>query len=128
MAEAKKTQWLGLWKNRQGVYSGQVFKKADIPPYSRLIVRYNKFRDANSNRPAFVYCFASGDAADAITIEVTKSEYASLAEYEDMYCFTHPELQRLINLVAVAAGGDGEWGEHIVSDFCHGYGMDTHVY
>lgn len=128
MAETAKTQWLGLWKNRQGVYSGQTIKKAEIPPYSRLIVRYNKFWNANSNLPKFVYCFASGDAARAITIEVTHDEYVSSSEYEDMFCFDREELQSLINRVAVAAGGAGEYGEHIVEDFCEGYGMETRVF
>ena len=36
-----KTEWLGLQNNREGVYSGQIIKKADIPPYSRLIVLFN---------------------------------------------------------------------------------------
>lgn len=70
-----KTEWKGLWNNREGVYSGQVIKKSDIPDYARLIVRYNKYYDKDSNRPRFVYCFANGDAAKAITMKVDKEEY-----------------------------------------------------
>jgi hypothetical protein len=68
----EKTEWKGLWRNRAGVYSGQVLKKADIPKYARLIVRKNRFYDADSNRPMFVYTFAQGEASDAITIKTEK--------------------------------------------------------
>ena len=132
---AEKSKWYGLWNNREGVYSGQVINKADIPSYSRLIVRYNKFYDKDSNKPRFVYCFANGDAAKAITIEVSKSDYIEFGEaievaeeVSEMRCFTDEQLQRLINLVACAAGGDREYGEHLISDFVHGYGLETKLF
>ena len=65
----EKTEWKGLWRNRAGVYSGQVLKKDDIPENARLVIRKNKFYEVGSNRPMYVYTFAEGDAADAITIE-----------------------------------------------------------
>ena len=56
------TKWLGLWaQDRQGLYAGQVIKKADIPKYTRVVLRYNKFYEKGGNRPRFVYCFADSD-------------------------------------------------------------------
>ena len=127
---AEKTQWLGLWRHRDGVYSGQVIKKSDIPAHARIIIRYNKYYDKDSSSPRFVYCFASGDAAKAITIECSKSEYICMSEAEElqyMRCFTDEQLQQLINLVACETGGQGEYGEHIISDYVRGYGAETEV-
>lgn len=57
MNNSERTNWNGLWRNREGVYSGQVIAKKDIPPHSRLIIRYNKFYDSNKpNSPRFVFC------------------------------------------------------------------------
>lgn len=67
MDESLKTKWEGLWQNREGVYSGYTIKKTDIPPYSKLIVRYNRFYEKGSNKPRFVYMFAQKAAADAIS-------------------------------------------------------------
>ena len=127
----EKTKWYGLWSQREAVYSGQVIRKADIPNHSRLIVRYNKFYEKDGNKPRFVYCFANGDAAKAITIEVSKDDYISLSDAEkmgEMRCFTDSELQRLINNVACAVGGESKYGENIISDFVSGYGLETEVY
>ena len=127
----EKTKWYGLWSQREAVYSGQVIRKADIPNHSRLIVRYNKFYEKDGNKPRFVYCFANGDAAKEITIEVSKDDYISLSDAEkmgEMRCFTDSELQRLINNVACAVGGESEYGENIISDFVSGYGLETEVY
>lgn len=77
---SEKTQWQGLWYQREGVYSGYVIKKADIPEKARLILRYNKYYDKDSNKPRFVYCFANGDSADAITMQVEHEEYVSLED------------------------------------------------
>ena len=123
-----KTNWLGLWNNREGVYSGQVIKKADIPPYARLVVRYNKFYEKDSNRPRFVYCFASGDSAKAITVKKTHEEFIDMqnSPYEEDGCYytcdgerlyTESEVQAMINRCACYVGGDSEYGEHLVSDY-----------
>ena len=84
MSEATKTKWEGLWNNREGVYSGRVIKKADIPAYARLILRYNKYYEKDGNRPRFVYCFANGDAADAITLEQETDDQMTLEEAENL--------------------------------------------
>lgn len=77
----EKTTWEGLWFQREGLYNGKVIKKADIPTYARLIVRYNKYYDKDTKRPRFVYCFANGDAAKAITMK--RDEYADESPYLD---------------------------------------------
>ena len=69
----KQTEWYGLWKNG-GVYSGYTMKKADIPPYSKIVLRFNKFYKKDSDRPRFQYCFANGDAAYALTVELSDEE------------------------------------------------------
>ena len=70
---SKKTKWLGLWKQRDAVYSGQTIKREEIPEHAKLIIRYNKFYDKDSNAPRFVYCFANGNAARAITTDLTET-------------------------------------------------------
>lgn len=121
----EKTNWQGLWKRRSALYSGSVIKKTDIPKYARLIVRYNKFYEKDGSRPQFVYCFASGDAAEAIETLPDRSEYVRAS---DLRCFTDEQLQSLINRVACAVGGDGEYGEWLVEDFVDGYGNETEVF
>ena len=111
MDNGEFTKWEGLWFNRQGVYSGRVIKKKDIPTYARLIVRFNKYYEADSGRPKFVYCFASGDAAFAITMEREQSED------QEERLFTRDEVQTIINRVASRIGGDAEYGMHLVEDF-----------
>lgn len=84
MKHNERTEWQGLWKQREGIYSGKTIQKSDIPAYAKLIVRQNKFYKADSKRPRFVYLFASGDAADAITIEKTNDEYITLTDAEEI--------------------------------------------
>ena len=73
-----KTQWEGLWKNRQGVYSGKVVNTADLPEKVRVIVRYNKYYESDTSRPRFVYCFADGAEAEAITM--SEDSYRSIMD------------------------------------------------
>lgn len=94
MNNSERTNWNGLWKNREGVYSGQTIAKKDIPPYSRLIIRYNKFYEKDSNLPRFVFCFANGEASKAITMERKSTDV--WAEYdEDTDAFYDNEGNRL---------------------------------
>ena len=64
-------------------------------------------------------------AADAITIG--SEDYTTRAEMEEMYCFSEDSLQHLINRIACYVGGDCEYGEHIISDFVCGIGLETEV-
>lgn len=130
MEESLKTEWQGLWQNREGVYSGYTIAKKDIPPYAKLIVRYNRFYEKNSNKPRFVYTFAQKTAAEAITLQVDREEYLSLCDAEEMSgmrCFTDKQLQELINKIACDIGGERHYGEHMISDYVKGYGTETQV-
>lgn len=72
------TKWMGLWKQeRQGFYAGQVIKKGEIPKYTRIVLRYNKFYDKDSNRPKFVYCFADSEGYESkcVPIELEEKSY-----------------------------------------------------
>lgn len=56
------TKWEGLWfhKGKHGAfYSGYVIKKKEIPPYTRLVIRHNKYwkKDNDKPTPRYVYCF-----------------------------------------------------------------------
>ena len=56
------TKWMGLWaQERQAFYAGQIIKKTDIPAHTRIVLRFNKFYEKDSNRPRFVYCFADSE-------------------------------------------------------------------
>lgn len=104
----ERTEWKGLWRNRAGVYSGQVLKKADIPKYARLIVRKNRFYDADSNRPMFVYTFAQGEASDAITIE-TRDTVQDLAKRYNLY--TREEVETIVKRCAEDVADSINYGE-----------------
>lgn len=106
----EKTEWMGLWNNRQGVYSGQIIKKADIPNYARLIVRFNKFYEKDGNKPRFVYCFASGDAHKAVTMD---SEEYREARAERVY--TEEEVYRVIHGMQDYYGLP--YGNDLIEDF-----------
>lgn len=85
------TKWLGLWaQDRAGFYAGQVIKKADIPKYTRIVLRYNKFYEKGLNRPRFVYCFADSAGYEDKCISM---EYE--AEAERLY--TEAEVRCIIN-------------------------------
>lgn len=69
------TKWKGLWaQERGGFYAGQVIAKKDIPKYTRIVLRYNKFYEKGGNRPRFVYCFADSEGYE---------EKCTPVEYED---------------------------------------------
>lgn len=65
------TKWNGLWaQERPGFYAGQVIKKKDIPAYTRIVLRYNKFYEKDGKRPRFVYCFADSKGYEERCIPV----------------------------------------------------------
>lgn len=85
-----ETKWLGLWaQERQGFYSGQVIKKSDIPKYTRIILRYNKYYEKNGNRPRFVYCFADSEGYESKCVPI---------EYEDSLKAKVDRLSEILNL------------------------------
>ena len=83
------TKWLGLWsQERQGFYAGQVIKKADIPKYTRIVLRYNKFYEKDGMKPRFVYCFADSEGYEDKCIPVEYEEYADRPYEEDGFYYT----------------------------------------
>lgn len=69
------TKWQGLWaQNREGFYAGQVIKKSDIPKYTRIVMRYNKFYEKDGNKPRFVYCFSDSEGYEDKCVKVEYAE------------------------------------------------------
>ena len=121
-----KTKYEGLWHNGH-VYSGRTIKKSDIPKYARLIIMENKYWEEESNRPRFVYCFASGDEANAITldpeeyhsvIDELQDEIKALKEQIDSM-YTAEQVQYAINCAAEDGKRGYGWGDNIVSDYLY---------
>lgn len=69
-----KSKWLGLWDCGNGVHISSTLRKHEIPPHAKLVVKENEYYNAGTNRPKFVYCFAAGDEADAISLDVEYKE------------------------------------------------------
>lgn len=72
-----RSQWLGLWENREGVYSGYPIKSEDLEDissdYVRVVFVKNKYMKNGRNRPPYVFSFMDSD---------TQHEYCNL-EYEE---------------------------------------------
>lgn len=86
------TKWMGLWaQDKPTYYAGQVIKKSDIPKYTRIVLRFNKFYEKDSNKPKFVYCFADseGYASKCVPLEIDEEDGERL--------FTRQEVQYAIN-------------------------------
>lgn len=72
------TKWMGLWsQERPSLYAGQVIKKSEIPAYTRIVLRYNKYYEKDGNRPRFVYCFADSEGYANKCIPIEYEEYVS---------------------------------------------------
>ena len=77
------TKYEGLWaQGRQGFYAGKVINKKDIPNYTRLVIRYNKFYEKDGNRPRFVYCFADAKGYENKCVPLEYEENAEGAPYK----------------------------------------------
>ena len=84
------SKWLGLWaQKRQGIYAGSVIKKADIPAYTRVVLRYNKYYEKGGNRPRFVYCFADSKGYEDKCIPVQAEKGTRLYTEEEVYKVIH---------------------------------------
>ena len=106
------TKWMGLWaQEKPAFYAGQVIKKADIPKYTRIVLRYNKYYEKDSSRPRFVYCFADSDgyAEKCIPIEFEEESGDRL--------YTHDEVQYAINRASEDGARGYGYGDNIVSDY-----------
>lgn len=119
-----KTSWEGLWFQRPGVYSGKKIKKSDIPAYSRLIVRFNKYWEKDSLRPKYVYCFAQEDASNAITMELSRDEYVAFEDLKNRIFELEEQIESMytyeqVNRAVRRAAEDGQNGytDVIASDY-----------
>ena len=109
------TKWQGLWaQDRQAFYAGKVIKKSDIPKYTRLILRYNKFYEKNGNRPRFIYCFADSEGYEEKCVPVEIAEKQPYKENGIYYTengdrlFTREDTREIIN----GTVSDIEYGIH----------------
>ena len=76
-----KSNWMGLWKQREGLYKSYALTQEQIkklPKKTRILLRYNKFYEADSNRPKFVFSFADAEAAESISFEL--QDYSGVSE------------------------------------------------
>ena len=95
---------MGLWsQDRQAFYAGQVIKKADIPKYTRLVLRYNKYYEKGGKRPRFIYCFADSEGYESRCVPVEVAERQPYKEDGTYYTedgerlFTRDEARAIIN-------------------------------
>ncbi len=109
------TKWQGLWaQERQGFYAGQVIKKGDIPKYTRIILRYNKFYEKGGNKPRFVYCFADSEGYEDKCVPLELDEGRPYKEDGVYYTedgerlYTHDDARAIIN----GTVSDVEYGIH----------------
>lgn len=83
------TKWAGLWaQERQGFYAGRVIRKSEIPKYTRVVLRYNKFYEKDGNRPRFVYCFADSEGYEEKCVPVEREEQEECPYCEDGIYYT----------------------------------------
>ena len=109
------TKWEGLWKqNRQGFYAGPVIKKGEIPKYTRIVLRYNKYYEKDTRRPRFVYCFADSEGYEEKCVPLEYDERRRMA-YEEGYLYTYDEVQYAI-LRATQDAMNG-YTDNIVTDY-----------
>ncbi len=118
-----QTKWQGLWtQERSSFYAGRVINKKDIPPYTRIVVRHNKYWEKGKNRPRFVYCFANSEEYSEMCQEVEeyKRPYCENETYYDEKgnrLYTHEEVRRIIS-GAIADGAQGyEAGDILIEDY-----------
>ena len=109
------TKWMGLWsQDRQGFYAGKVIKKADIPKYTRVVLRYNKYYEKDGNRPRFIYCFADSEGYESRCVPIEVAERQPYKEDGTYFTedgdrlFTRDEARAIIN----GTVGAVEYGEH----------------
>lgn len=116
------TKWQGLWaQERTGFYAGQVIKKADIPKYTRIVLRYNKYYEKDGNRPRFVYCFADSEGYQSKCKELRLDDNQP---YKDDDCYYDGEGNRLYTSDEVYRIIHGmeeyynlSWGNNLIEDY-----------
>lgn len=110
---SKKTGWQGLWKQRDGLYAGKKILKKDLqelPTGTHLIIRYNRFYEAGTSRPKFVYCFADKEATDKMSADLTMQDY-----YYAGKTYTEEEVYKIIHGIEIEYGL--EYGNNLIEDY-----------
>lgn len=81
-----KTEWQGLWsQGHPGAFAGKVINKADIPDYTRIVLKYNKYYEKGSKRPRFIYCFMDAEDYKDTCVSVSVDERQAQKDAEDAY-------------------------------------------
>ena len=119
--DKKRTEWEGLWWHPEcGAFYSKAFNLASLKDFKgtvRLYVKKNKFFNNGQNgRPN--YLFSLQDSKSEIVAEF-EVEGIEEEDEEEERKFTYDEVQDIINKVACYIGGDGEYGEHLVSDYIY---------
>lgn len=120
-----KTKWLGLWaQERAGLYAGQVIKKSDIPKYTRVVLRYNKYYKKGDKRPRFVFCFADSEGYKETCIPIEIEEGRPYKEDGKYYTeqgerlYTEEDARAIIcGTMQAYASGYHDPGDVLTTDF-----------
>ena len=115
--DKKKTKWEGLWWHPEcGAFYSKAFNLSSIKAFKgqvRLYVKKNRFFNNGENgRPNYLFSFQ-----DAKGETVAEFEVEDIEEKEEERKYTYDEVQYVINQVACDVGGDGMYGEYLVSDY-----------
>lgn len=116
--DGKRTSWQGLWWHPEyNGFSSACLNLSDLRKFKgnvRLYVRKNKFFNNGENgRPNYVFCLKDAESETFYELDVEEEK----GEEEKGVRFTYEELQSIINRVACYVGGEGEYGEHLVTDY-----------
>ena len=114
----------GLWARRQGWYISKPISKKELldlmgdTEQINLILRYNKFYEKDSNRPRFVFSFASVQAADDITEEIQFITAGYIKDFDDgaEYITIDEAIDYARNGVNAIKGGYGAYDVYCSSD------------
>jgi hypothetical protein len=115
--DKKRTQWEGLWWHPEcNAFYSKTFSLASIKKFKgtvRLFVRKNRyFNNGENGRPNYQFSIQDSKGATVAEFEVEDIE-----DREEERTYTYEEVQDIINKVACDIGGDGLYGEYLVSDY-----------
>ena len=122
------SKWMGLWEQeRPGIFAGQVIKKSDIPKYTRIVLKRNKFYEkGTNNRPKFVFCFSDSEGYESRCVPIEEAQRSPYKGDDGHYytedgerLFTREDARAIIN----GTVADVEYGIHdpydiLPEDFC----------
>lgn len=114
----KRTNWEGLWyHNDTNLYSSVAFNMSQLKKFKgsvRILARKNKWYNGGENgRPNMVFTICDSKSETPYEVEVQDIT----DNHEERKSFTYDELEDLINRVASDFGGDGQYGNALVTDY-----------